>query len=155
MAKAEQSKSSFGQLGTPSGASMPTFQGGGLEDFRRWMMGHLQFPLDLPSRFTQATVVVEFVVETDGSLTITDMDDEMEPSIRAEIIRAFAKCPRWRQGTQLDEQTGELREVRVHYHIPFIFGSKKVPFSSTKSRSYPKQTMPSSARYDHFGNRRF
>jgi len=91
---------------------MPEFPGGQLammrfinENIHRPVVGHC----------FGGRVIVQFVVEKDGSITNIEVVRGVDPSLDREAIRIVESMPNWIPG----EQRGE--KVRVKFILPVIF----------------------------------
>lgn len=94
---------------------MPTFQGGGLDKFRNWVMGKIQYPSIAQSMNIQGTVVLSFIIERDGSLTNIEVLSSADSVLDKEAIRVVGMSPKWEPGRQRDTP------VRVKFTLPINF----------------------------------
>ncbi len=96
--------------------NMPLFQGQpGDVAFRSWVMGRLQYPAIASENGIQGRVMVEFVVERDGSLTGIRVLSQPDRSLGEETVRVIGTSPKWTPGSQRNVP------VRVKYIIPIDF----------------------------------
>ena len=106
--------------------NMPRFQGGDLNKFHRWAMSSILYPEEAVKKNVTGTVVVNFVVEKDGSVNNVKVIRSVDPSLDAEAVRVVSSSPRWEPGTQRGQA------VRVKFNIPVNFNSNiPVNFNST------------------------
>lgn len=63
-------------------------------------------------------MLVQFIVETDGSVSNTEVLMRVFPSLDAEAVRVISGMPKWIPG----KQNGKV--VRVKYTIPVSFRFK-------------------------------
>ena len=89
---------------------MPSFNGGTLETFRRWVMQNIQKPNSVQGR-----VFVQFIIERDGSLTNVKVLQSPHTSLSNEALRVIKSSPKWTPG----KQRGQA--VRVSYTLPIDF----------------------------------
>lgn len=94
---------------------MPKFQGGNLDQFRRWVSSKIQYPDEAQKKKIQGTVVISFIIEKDGSVTIDKILESPDPLLDQEIIRVVSSSPKWEPGRQRDEA------VRVKFTLPINF----------------------------------
>ncbi len=94
---------------------MPSFQGGNLEDFRRWVMTQVRFPKEMTDKGVYGRVVAAFVVDTDGSVSNVDILQTPDKAYTDEVIRVLMKSPKWEAGVQ------DGKPVRVKYTLPVDF----------------------------------
>jgi protein TonB len=81
---------------------------GGIEKFYKFVGNNYQTPEDAPS----GKIMVQFVVEKDGSLTDIKVLRDLGSGTGAEAVRVLKKCPRWAPGVQNGVK------VRCTYVIP-------------------------------------
>lgn len=94
---------------------MPSFQGGGLQDFRSWVMTQVRFPKEMLDKDIRGRVVAAFIVDTDGNVSNVDILQTPDKSFSNEVIRVLKSSPKWQAGMQ----DGKL--VKVKYTIPIYF----------------------------------
>lgn len=116
--------------------TMPTFQGGDLTNFRRWVQQNVRYPEKAKKAKLTGRVVVSFIVEKDGSVTADKIMATPGKSLSEEVLRVLASSPKWEPGTQ----RGKI--VRVRYVLPVEFAlqsdGKKLDFSKAPD---PKGSM--------------
>ena len=94
---------------------MPSFQGGDLNTFRRWVQSNVQFPQIALMNGIQGRVTLTFVIEKDGRLTNIQVLQSPHPSLSEEAIRVLSQSPKWSPGLQRNTS------VRVKYTLPVDF----------------------------------
>lgn len=94
--------------------TQPVFKGG-MENLYKYMRKKVRYPEEALSILDTGTVYVQFVVDTDGSITDTQVDRPVEPFLDDEALRVVSKMPRWEPGKIDDEP------VRCRYKIPVVF----------------------------------
>ena len=94
---------------------MPEFQGGGLEEFRRWVQSRLQYPSIAAENNIQGTVIIQFVIEKDGSLSNIQTLQSPDSSLSNEATRVLQQSPKWKPGRQRNTA------VRVKFTLPVQF----------------------------------
>lgn len=90
---------------------MPEYPGG-MEAFRKFITDNLKLKDEIIRQGIKGKVYVQFVVDTDGSLTDIKVIRGIGSDIDSEIIRVFKLSPRWKPGKQ------EGKPVRVKMVIP-------------------------------------
>lgn len=95
--------------------SMPKFMGGDLDAFRRWVSQNVRFPQIALDNGVHGRVVLEFVIEKDGSLTNIKVLQAPDRLLSEEAVRVLKTSPKWVPGKQRD------RTVRVKYTLPVDF----------------------------------
>ena len=93
---------------------MPEFPGG-QEALLHYIAKHTRYPSDAYKKKIGGKVVVEFIVEPDGSIVDAKVKRHVYPSLDWEAVRVVRGMPKWRPG-QL-----KGKDVRVRYSIPITF----------------------------------
>lgn len=96
---------------------MPTFQGGGIQNFQIWVMSNVKYPAEAVQRGIQGTVILTFIIEKDGTVnpelvTVMRSPDEL---LTNEAMRVLKSSPKWVPGYD------KGKPVRVKYTIPIKF----------------------------------
>lgn len=91
---------------------MPSFMGGDLNTFRKWVAGEFRIPAIAAENGIQGRVVVKFVIEKDGRLTNIEFLQSPDRVYEEEVTRVLSKSPKWIPGRQRDAL------VRVQYILP-------------------------------------
>ncbi len=94
--------------------SAPEFPGG-IEAFYRFLNKNTHYPLQAQKNGTQGKVIVQFVVERDGSLTDLKVVRGLGDGCDEEAIRVVKLSPLWKPGMQ------NGKPVRVQYNVPITF----------------------------------
>jgi len=96
---------------------MPEYPGG-MQAMFKYMADNMKYPADAEKQKVEGRVLVQFIVETDGSVSNTEVLTRVFPSLDAEAVRVINKMPKWIPG----KQNGKV--VRVKYVIPVNFRLK-------------------------------
>lgn len=94
---------------------MPTFQGGTDAKFKNWVQEGLVYPQTAADNGISGTVLVQFVVERDGTLTNIKILRSVDRDLDATAVNKIKQSPKWTPG----ENRG--RPVRVTFTIPVQF----------------------------------
>ena len=94
---------------------MPSFQGGDLNTFRKWVQENLRFPQIALENGISGRVTLQFVIERDGRLTNIKVLQSPDRSLSEEATRVLNKSPKWSPGKQRN------KPVRVSYTLPVDF----------------------------------
>lgn len=94
---------------------MPVFQGGNLNDFRRWVQMQVRMPAEALDKQMQGRVVATFVIEKDGTLGDIGILQTPDRVFSEEVIRVLKKSDPWTPGMQ------KGKAVRVKYTLPVDF----------------------------------
>lgn len=93
----------------------PTFKGGDANTFATWVNTMLVYPAEAKENGMQGRVVLQFVIEKDGSVADVKVLRGAHPSLDAEAVRVVSSSPKWTPG----KMNGKA--VRVTYTFPVIF----------------------------------
>jgi len=93
---------------------MPSFPGG-MGALMSWLNQNIKYPVIAAENGVQGRVVVQFVVEKDGSITDVKVAKSVDPSLDKEAARVVSAMPKWTPG----KQNGSA--VRVKYTVPVTF----------------------------------
>ena len=96
---------------------MPAFPGG-MEAMIQFISSNIKYPADAKKQKVDGRVLVNFVVEKDGSITEVKVIKPAFPSLDAEAIRVVKAMPKWKPGYQ----NGQA--VRVQFAMPINFSLK-------------------------------
>ena len=93
---------------------MPTFPGGDAA-LMKYLAENIKYPVSAQKAKEQGRVVVQFIVEKDGTVTGVKTVRSVTPALDAEAVRVIKAMPKWTPG----KQGGQL--VRVRYNVPVSF----------------------------------
>ncbi len=93
----------------------PKFQGGDENAFTKWVGERLVYPEIAKENSVQGRVILQFRVNTDGSVDNVRVIRGVDPSLDKEAMRVVSSSPRWTPGRQRN------KAVRVVYTFPVIF----------------------------------
>jgi len=98
---------------------MPEFPGGE-QELWNFLSSNMRYPVIAMENNIQGEVVVQFIVEKDGSITDVQVVKSVDPSLDKEAVRMVRIMPKWQAGMQ------QGKPVRVKYLVPikFTLGSK-------------------------------
>ena len=92
----------------------PQFPGGN-SAMMKFLADNIRYPLEAQEKGIQGRVIVNFIVEKDGSLSNLVVERGVDPSLDAEAVRVIGDMPKWKPG----KQRGQV--VRVKYTLPTVF----------------------------------
>ena len=93
---------------------MPEFPGG-MGECMKWLQANMKYPKEAQDKGEQGRVIVQFIVEKDGSITEPKVARGVSPALDAEALRVVSIMPKWKPA----KQRGQV--VRVKYTIPVMF----------------------------------
>lgn len=94
---------------------MPSFMGGDLTTFRNWVQERVKYPAIAQELGISGQVILQFVVEKDGSLTNIQVLRSPDSSLSDEAIRVLKTSPKWKPAMQRN------KPVRLKYTLPVVF----------------------------------
>ena len=92
----------------------PEFPGGEAA-LMRWLNYHIRYPVEAMQQGISGTVMVQFVIERDGSITNATIVRSPDPSLGREALRIINLMPNWHPG----RHNGNA--VRARFTLPVIF----------------------------------
>lgn len=93
---------------------MPQFPGGETK-LNEYVSTNLKYPEESRKKRIQGKVFVAFVVNSDGSISETQIVRGIEPSCDKEALRLINNMPRWIPGQS------DRKKVRTRYTLPIVF----------------------------------
>lgn len=93
---------------------MPAFPGGQSE-LMSYLGKNIKYPTIAQENGTQGRVIIQFVVERDGSITDVRIARGVDPYLDKEAVRVVKSMPKWIPG----KQNGKA--VRVKFTVPVMF----------------------------------
>ncbi len=93
---------------------MPEFPGG-TPELMKYISTNVKYPAEATKNGAQGRVLVQFIVEKDGSISEVEVIKKVNEHLDAEAVRVVNAMPKWKPG----KQNGE--PVRVKYTLPISF----------------------------------
>ena len=97
---------------------MPSFPGG-MKECMIFLAKNIKYPVEAQKAGIEGRVIVQFVVDKDGSITDTKVVRGVSPEIDAEALRVLDVMPKWNPGKQRG------KAVAVKYTLPMMFRLQK------------------------------
>lgn len=94
--------------------NQPEFPGGNAA-MMKFLNDNINYPAEAQNNGIQGRVIVNLVVEKDGSLSDVKVVRGVNPLLDAEAVRVIESMPAWKPGTQRGEP------VRVRFTLPVVF----------------------------------
>lgn len=88
---------------------------GGMQELMKYLQMNIRYPKEAQERGLQGRVIVQFVVNKDGSICNEQVVKSVDPQLDAEAIRVIRCMPNWIPGKQRGEP------VRVRFTLPVTF----------------------------------
>ena len=92
----------------------PSFPGG-TEALMKWLSKNLKYPASAQENSIQGRVLVQFVVNKDGSIVEPKVLRSVDPALDKEALRVVSAMPKWQPGKQRG------KTVRVRFTLPVTF----------------------------------
>ena len=93
---------------------MPEFPGG-TAALMKYLGTNIKYPTISQEMGSAGRVIVQFVVDKDGSISNPEVVRGVDAYLDKEAIRVIRLMPKWKPGTQMD------KPVKVKYAIPVSF----------------------------------
>ena len=93
---------------------MPEYPGG-TGELMKYLSANVKYPAEASKKGIQGRVIVQFVVEKDGTISNVKVVNNADEQLKEEAIRVVKTMPKWVPG----KQNG--KEVRVKYTLPVTF----------------------------------
>ena len=93
---------------------MPEFPGG-MGEAMKFLAKNIKYPVAAQQAKIEGRVIVQFVVERDGSISDIHAMRGVNPDLDAEAIRVVSLMPKWKPGKQRG------KAVAVKYTMPIMF----------------------------------
>ena len=88
---------------------------GGMEAMMKFLQRNVKYPKEAQEQGKQGRVIVQFVVNKDGSISNDTIVRSVDPLLDAEALRVVRSMPNWTPGKQRG------KEVRVRFTLPVTF----------------------------------
>ena len=93
----------------------PRFKGQSTNAFSPWVNARLKYPKDAKAAGVEGTVVLQFVIGTNGGVQEIEVMEGVFPSLDAEAVRVVRNSPKWKPAIK------DGKPVRFTYRFPVIF----------------------------------
>ena len=93
---------------------MPEFPGG-MGEAMKFLAKNIKYPVAAQQAKIEGRVIVQFVVDKDGSISDVHMVRSVSPELDAEAVRVVSMMPKWNPGKQRG------KAVSVKYTMPIMF----------------------------------
>ena len=93
---------------------MPEFPGG-IKELMAYLKDNIKYPKAAQDKKVEGRVIVQFVIEKDGTPTEFNVLRSVDPDLDKEALRVLGNMPKWKPGMQKGQA------VRVKYTVPVSF----------------------------------
>ena len=88
---------------------------GGMAELMKYLQKNTRYPQICKEQGVQGRVIVQFVVNTDSTITDVNVVKSVNPHLDEEAVRVVKAMPKWNPGKQRGEP------VRVRFTLPVTF----------------------------------
>ena len=88
---------------------------GGMQEMTKFLQQNIKYPKEAQEQGKQGRVIVQFVVNKDGSIVNDSIVRSVDPLLDAEALRVVRSMPNWTPGKQ------KGKPVRVRFTLPVTF----------------------------------
>ena len=92
---------------------------GGQEALMKYIPENIHYPIEAQDKGIQGTVICNFIVRKDGSISDAEVVPGVDPLLNEEAIRLINSMPKWQPGMQ----RGKVVDVR--FTLPIVFRLQK------------------------------
>lgn len=89
--------------------------GGDVNAFSRWCSQHIKYLPVAIDNGSQGKVMLQFVVERDGSISRVTVQRGVDKYLDEEAVRVVKSAPKWKPGSNRG------KPVRVYVNVPITF----------------------------------
>ena len=95
---------------------MPSFPGGE-QNLHSWLTNNLRYPAAAANNGIQGRVIVQCIIEKNGSITIDKVSRGVDPLLDQEALRLIKAMPKWNPGKQNGYAVRTKRMIIVPFKI--------------------------------------
>jgi protein TonB len=96
-----------------------TFQGGGIAEFRKWVMSKMKYPQIAQENGIQGNVVIEFVVDEEGKIGRIKVLQSPDPVLTEAAVKVLEEANKLKKGWKPGKQRGKA--VKQKFVLPVAF----------------------------------
>ena len=96
-----------------------TFQGGGIAEFRKWVMEKMKYPQIALENGIQGNVIIEFVVDEEGKIGRMKVLQSPDPVLSEAAIKVLEDANKLKRGWKPGKQRGKA--VKQKFVLPVSF----------------------------------
>ena len=96
-----------------------TFQGGGIAEFRKWVMSKMKYPQIAQENGIQGNVVIEFVVDEQGKIGRIKVLQSPDPVLTDAAVKVLEEANKLKKGWKPGKQRGKA--VKQKFVLPVAF----------------------------------
>ena len=90
---------------------------GGIESLMKDLSQKLRYPKEAQEHGIEGRVIVQFIVEKDGSVTNVEVANSVDPQLDAEAVRVIRDMPKWTPGKEKGEAVRCKMTLPIAFHL--------------------------------------
>lgn len=95
----------------------PKFEGGDANTFNAWIGRKIKYPDDALANNVEGKVILQFVIDVDGSLKNIKILRKIDEALASEAVRVVALSPKWTPGQMNGKPVPTVYEFPVFFKI--------------------------------------
>ena len=119
----------------------PSFNGGGANEFSKWVNAHINYPVSAKTNGIQGRVTLSFIVDSNGKVKNVNVLRGLDSELDNEAVRVVSSSPSWTPGRQKGEP------VNVSYMFPVVFSLQETVQVASSSDICTRMDDPEFKRY--------
>ena len=97
--------------------TQPEFPGG-MAELMKYLQKNLRYPQICKEQGVQGRVIVQFVVNTDSTITDVNVIKSVNPHLDKEALRVVSSMPKWKPGEQRGKPVSMRMTLPVTFRLP-------------------------------------
>ncbi len=97
--------------------TLPAFQGGDMKQFSKWANMNIMYPEAARKDKVEGLVMVQFIVDTDGSVTDARIAKSAHKALDAAVLKTVTSSPKWTPGMRDGKADKFTYILPVHFDI--------------------------------------
>ena len=108
---------------------LPSFQGGDVTKFKKWVQDNLKYPPNAKEKGISGKVYVQYIINSNGEVVDVKVVRSAEPSLDAEAIRVVSSSPKW------EPATDHGIKVKMQFTMPVLFANNPQKPAQTNEKA--------------------
>jgi len=102
--------------------SAPMFNGKAYDEgFYEYLYQNIKYPIEAMQRGISGIVIVQFVIEKDGSVSNVKVSKSAHILLDNEAIRLIKRSPKWTPGIKADELVRVMIDIHVTFRLSGVY----------------------------------
>jgi TonB family protein len=107
----------------------PTFQGGDLNKFKKWVQDNLKYPAKAKEKNISGKVYVQYVVSNTGDVVDVKVVRSVDPLLDEEAMRVVKSSPKW------EPASSKGVKVKIQFTMPILFANDQQKPAQTNEKA--------------------